>query len=159
VTAGAGYTGTSGSPVSVLGGGANDYGPGQAFIIQRGRGGRTPFTNQFDLRGQAQYVVKAPYAVTFTVDVVNLFNAQTAQLYDENYTFDVVVPIPTSCKSNAAGSKNPLGQLQADCPDLKYLKTVDGNPVTINSNWGRPQFGLTAFQLPLLLRFGLAVSF
>jgi hypothetical protein len=159
VTAGGGYTGVSGTPVSVLGGGANDYGPSQGFIVPRGQGGRTPFTNQVDLRGVFEYVIKAPYKVSFAVDLFNVFNSQTVQLADENYTFDVVDPIVgTNCASG-----NYVGQgtaaLQAACPDLPFLKTTDGHPVTVNPNWGEAQSSILAFQAPFNMRLSLAISF
>ena len=39
--------------------------------------------------------------------------------------------------------------------DLKRLKSADGTPLVINSNYGQP----TAFQQPLFLRFGARLSF
>jgi hypothetical protein len=160
VTGSGAYNGNSGVPVNALGA-HPDYGPSQAFIIQRGQGGRTPWLNTVDLGGGLQYVFRPPYALNFRVDLFNVFNSQTIQEYDQDYTFDVVTPIPNlDCKSrNSAGKSNPLQALQADCPDLAYLKTVDGRSVTPNANWGRAARSNTAFQLPISLRFSLAVTF
>ncbi len=54
---------------------------------------------------------------------------------------------------------NPITAIQADCPDLAYLKTVDGRPITVNDNFGKPQLGSTSFQSPFSMRIGLALSF
>jgi len=56
---------------------------------------------------------------------------------------------------NGAGGSNPIGKALADCPDLAYLRTTDGLPVSINQNFGRP----TAYQQPLAIRFGLELTF
>jgi len=42
-----------------------------------------------------------------------------------------------------------------DCSLLNYLRTANGLPVTINTNFARP----TANQLPLSVRFGLEMTF
>ena len=159
VTTGAGYTATSGNPVNVLG--AHPlYGPGQAFIIPRGQAGRSPFLNEVDLKGMLNYVIKAPYQIGFSVDVFNLFNSQQVRLIDEDYTFDDVQPISgLKCDANAVGGGSPVQKLQSACPQLKYLKTTDGRPVTVNSNWGRAATGTSSFQVPLYVRFGVALSF
>jgi hypothetical protein len=159
VTAGAGYTGSSGTPVNVLGA-HPDYGPSQAFIVPRGQAGRSPYLGQFDVRGAMTYVIKPPYQVAFSLDVFNVFNSQTISLVDEDYTFDSVQPVTgIKCDANAVGSGNPVQKLQAACPQVKYMKTVDGRPVTVNQNWGRAAPGITSYQVPLSLRFGVALSF
>jgi hypothetical protein len=160
VTASGAYTGLSGTPVNALG--AHPiYGSSQAFIIPRGQGGRTPFLNTVDIGGALGYVVRPPYAINFRVDIFNIFNSQEAQLFDEDYTFDTVVPMANaSCKSkSAAGKANPVASLQSDCPDLAFLKTADGRPVSPNPNWGRAQPTTTAFQTPLSMRLSVAITF
>jgi hypothetical protein len=153
------YNGASGTPVNALGG-HPVYGPSEAFMIPRGMGGRTPFLNTFDVGAAAEYVIRAPYAVNFRVDLFNVFNRQAIREIDEDYTFDDVAPIPVSCDSrNSAGKANPVAALQADCPDLAYLRTVDGRPVTVNPNWGKAARTTTAFQNPLSLRLSLALTF
>jgi hypothetical protein len=159
VSAGAAYTGASGNPVSVLGG-HPDYGDGQAFILPRGIGGRSAFVHQLDARGSLEYVISPPYAIRFSVDVFNLLNTQEVRITDENYTYDAVQPIAgASCDTDAPSSGNPITTLQRDCPDLAYMKTVDGRPVTVNPNWGKAFPGTASFQIPLSLRFGVAMSF
>jgi hypothetical protein len=60
---------------------------------------------------------------------------------------------------DSAGKSNPAAALAADCPDLAYLKTIDGRPVTVNPNWGKAARSNTAFQNPLSLRLSLALTF
>jgi hypothetical protein len=161
VSAGAAYTGVSGNPVNALGA-HPDYGEGQAFILPRGMAGRAPFLHNVDLRGSLSYVIRPPYTLQFSVDVFNVLNSQEARTTDENYTFDAVQPIAgINCDTSAGHSGDPVGQLKRDCPDIAYLKTVDGRPVTVNPNWGKA--GTFAnqpnFQFPLSLRFGVALSF
>jgi hypothetical protein len=160
VRASGAYNGISGTPVNVLGA-HPDYGSSQAFIIPRGQGGRTPWTNTFDLGGGLEYVIKAPYAVNFSVDIFNLFNSQEVVFYDEDYTFDSVAPISgINCDgADAAGTSNPIQTLHDACPAVAGLKTVDGRDVTVNPNWGRAGRFTTAFQAPLSVRFGLALTF
>ncbi len=155
-SAGGAFRVISGQPISYLGSHPL-YGPGEAFILPRGYGGRTPAITQLDLKGQVQYTVKAPYAITFSVDIFNILNSQTATSVDENYTFDDVLPIQNGVchNKNGASKSNPLTGALADCPDLAYMRTSDGRPVTPNPNFGRA----TAYQLPLSVRFGLALSF
>jgi hypothetical protein len=99
--------------------------------------------------------------VQFTVDIFNVFNSQETLSYDENYTFDTAQPIiGAQCKAkNTAGKKDPVAAIQADCPDLAYLRSTDGRPVTINPSYGRPNSLLGSFQSPIAFRFGLALSF
>jgi hypothetical protein len=160
VTASAAYTGASGTPVNALGA-HPDYGPGQAFIIPRGMGGRTPFQHTVDLGGMLEYVIRAPYALNFRVDLFNALNRKAIFEPDEDYTFDDVAPINgISCDSkDSVGKANPGDALRADCPDLAYLRTTDGRPVTVNPNWGKAARSATAFQTPLSLRLSLAFTF
>ena len=156
VQAGAALKMHSGTPINYLG--AHPlYGPSEAFILPRGSGGRTPFVSQVDLRGGVEYVMTPPYALKFTVDFFNILNQQEAVNVDQNYTFDSVQPIVNGqCKSrNGAEGKSPLTTAVADCPDLKYLRTTDNRPVTLNTNFGRP----TLYGAPFSVRFGLALSF
>jgi hypothetical protein len=158
--ASAAYTGLSGTPVSALGA-HPDYGQGLAFIVPRGQAGRTPFTNTVDVGAGLNYVVRAPYAVNFRVDVFNVFNSEEVQQIDPNYTFDSVTPAAgIDCDGrNAVSKSNPIQAIQADCPGLAYLKSVDGHPVTINPNFGKQDTGLNALQVPISMRFTLALQF
>jgi hypothetical protein len=158
-TVGGAYTGLSGNPANALG--AHDiYGPGESFVLQRGSAGRSPFIHRVDLRGGLEYIVKPPYAVHFSLDVFNLLNSQEIASLDENYTFNAVQPISgLKCTSSAAGSSNPVAQLQSDCPDIQFLKRNNGRIADVNPNWGRAAATTTAFQAPLSVRFGVALSF
>ena len=161
VTTGVAYTGASGNPVSALGA-HPDYGTGQAFLLPRGMAGRSPWVNQVDLSGALEYVIKPPYAVKVSLGVFNIFNSQEIRITDEDYTFDTVQPMNgINCTSSAPTAGTPYLALQKDCPDLKYLKTVDGRPITVNKNWGRASSGTQnpAFQVPISMRLGLALSF
>lgn len=161
LTGGAAYTGMSGTPVSALAGYNDLYDVSQTFIVPRGMAGRTPWTNKVDLRGALEYVIKPPYALKFTVDVFNVFNSEEIVAIDQDYTYDMTQPISGAKCSNksSAGKANPAQALQSACPDLKYLKTIDGRNVTVNPNWGRPAAGTASFMMPLSLRLGLALSF
>jgi hypothetical protein len=159
VTAGAGYTGQSGRPNSALGG-HDLYGLGLAYITQQGFAGRTPFTHALDLRGALSWVISAPYEVRFSVDVFNILNQQAVLLYDQNYTTDALQVIQKSgCKGDFVGTPDPVGMIQAACPDLRYLRTIDGRPLGVNPNWGKPLNSTLAYQTPIQLRFGLALAF
>ncbi|BDG09468.1 TonB-dependent receptor [Anaeromyxobacter paludicola] len=168
VTTGAAFRAQSGTPINVLGA-HPDYGNGEAFILPRGSGGRTPFNTQLDLLGSVDYVIAAPYTLKFTVSVFNVLNKQETLNVDQNYTFDSVQPIVGGqCSSrNGASSKDPIAGVQADCPDIKYLTTTDGRPVTPNKNYGRPAnapaptygYAPPAYQVPLQVRLGVALTF
>ena len=146
----------SGTPVSYLG--AHPvYGPGEAFILPRGSAGRTPWVTSVDLRGALEYTLGPRYLLRFTLDVFNALNQQQAVAVDQNYTFDAVRPIVNGqCSArSAASSTSPSGAALGDCPDLRYLRTIDGRAVTVNQNFGRP----TQYQAPLSVRLGLALLF
>jgi hypothetical protein len=156
LTAGGGVRAESGVPVNFLGS-HPDYGQSEATVLPRGSGGRTPFNTKFDLRGAMEYVVKPPYAVKFSVDVLNVFNEESVLAVDQDWTFDDVAPVANGqCSSrNAAGKTNKIQAALADCPALQYLKTTSGRPVSINENWGQA----TSYRTPLAVRFGLEFSF
>lgn len=160
LTASGAYNGLSGTPVNALGRHPL-YGNGQAFIVQRGMAGRTPFTNRVDLGGRFEYVITPPYAVRLSLDVFNVFNSEEIVNIDENYTFDSVQPIVgAQCSSkNAVSKSNPIAALAKDCPQVAYLKTTDGRPVTVNPNFGKAEAVSSAFQEPLYFRVGVALTF
>lgn len=160
LTASGAYTGTSGTPVNALGRHPL-YGPGQAFIVQRGMAGRTPFVNRVDLGGRFAYTITPPYAIQFSLDVFNLLNSEEVVNIDENYTFDAVQPIVgAQCSSkDAASSSNPIAAIAADCPQITSLRTTDGRPVTVNPNFGKAEAVSTAYQTPLYFRVGVGLTF
>jgi hypothetical protein len=160
LTASTAYTGTSGTPVNALGRHPL-YGNGQAFIVQRGMAGRTPFVNRVDLGGRFAYTITPPYAVQLSLDVFNVLNSEEIVNIDENYTFDAVQPIVgAQCKNkDAASASNPAAALGADCPQVGFLKTTDGRPVTVNPNFGKAEAVSTAYQVPLYFRVGVGLTF
>jgi hypothetical protein len=89
--------------------------------------------------------------------VFNVLNEQAPTSVDQNWTFDSTQGIINGqCSSrNAASRKFPIQGALADCPSLNYMRTTDGLPVTINTNFAKP----TAYQAPLSVRFGLEMSF
>ena len=159
LTASGAFTAISGTPV-----GANGthplYGNGYAYIVQRGGAGRTAFLTNLDVGGRFEYTITPPYAVKLSVDIFNVLNSQEITNIDTNYTFDSVQPIANiKCDTSAAGAKDPAAKLKSACPDIAYLKTVDGRPVTVNPNYGKAVAATASYQAPLSLRVGLALTF
>jgi hypothetical protein len=160
LTASGAYSGASGTPVNALGRHPL-YGNGQAFIVQRGMAGRTPFLNRVDLGGRFAYTITPPYALQLSVDVFNVLNSEEIVDIDENYTFDAVQPIVGAQCNNkdAVSASNPTAALAADCPQIGYMRTTDGRPVTVNPNFGRANNVSTAYQTPLYFRVGVGLTF
>jgi hypothetical protein len=156
VTTGGALRVQSGNPISATGAQVL-YGNGASFLIPRGAAGTSPTLTFFDLLGGLEYALSGPYRLKFTLSLFNVLNQKNATLVDNNYTFDFVAPITNaSCKNkNGANQANPVQGVQADCPDLKYAKTIDGYPVTPNDNFGKGQ----QFQAPFSMRVGLALTF
>jgi hypothetical protein len=156
VTAGGAFRAQSGTPVNYLG--AHPiYGQSEAFVLQRGSGGRAPTQTQADLRGQIAYVMTPPYTVKFSVDVINILNNQYATSVDQDWTYDNTAPIGSAkCSNhNAAEKSDKIGAALSDCPALNYLRTTDGLVPTINKNWGQA----VSFAAPLAVRLGLQITF
>jgi hypothetical protein len=159
LTASGAFTTLSGAAQNALGA-HPAYGSSQAFIVQRGSAGRSPWQTTLDVGGRFEYTITPPYAIKVSLDVFNVLNSQEIVNFDEDYTFDSVQPIVNlKCDSTAVGSKNPIAKLQSDCPDVAHLKTLDGTPVTPNPNFGKPAATATSYQTPLALRIGLALTF
>ncbi len=156
VTGGGGIRIQSGAPISATGAQAL-YGEGFAFLVPRGSAGTAPTVTNLDLLGGFEYALSGPYRLRFTLNLFNILNQTTATAIDNNSTFDFVAPITNaSCKNkNGANAANPIQGVQADCPDLKYAKTLDGRPVTPNERYGKG----TQFQAPFSMRVGLALTF
>jgi hypothetical protein len=159
---GTAFRATSGTPVNYLIA-HPDYGAGEGYGLPRGSAGRTPTVTNLDMKFGAAYTITPPYQVKFTVDIFNILNQQAVTYVDENWTFDSTQPaINGQCsKRNAVSSSNPIAAALVDCPDLAYMRTTGGRPVTINSNFGKPRdLGLVSgYQVPLSVRFGLEMSF
>ncbi|MBF5043231.1 TonB-dependent receptor [Aggregicoccus sp. 17bor-14] len=144
---GATYRGRSGTPYSYLGA-FPGYGNGQAFLLERGAAGRTPWRNDIDGRVGLNYKLSENNLVTVGVDVFNLFNFQQATLVDENYTFGNPQPCvntTTDARECLLGQVNP----DADVPGEKFTEA------DINPNFGKA----TQYQAPRSIRFGAKVTF
>jgi hypothetical protein len=159
------FSALSGLPISALG-----YHPiylaGEAFVLPRGVVGDLPWTYQLDLGGKLTWALGGAYSLQFSLDIFNILNMQTTQWVDQNYTFDSagIVPLQNAGCANhtSISAKNPLTALREACPDLPYARTVDNRPVNVNLNFGRPQTSgtlITAYQAPISVRFGVALSF
>lgn len=131
------FTALSGRPIQVLGAHAA-YGGRQTLILPPGAGGRTPSITQLDLHVGYEQRLGAQVRLSVFADLVNVLNLQQITNIDEEYTFSTVSPI-----------------LAGRPEDLKRLRTDDGTPLIVNSNYGQP----TAFQAPLLLRLGGRLAF
>jgi hypothetical protein len=153
---GAAFTLASGRPVNALGADAY-YGNAESFLVPRGMAGRTPTTHQLDGRATVEWTLARPYSLELGVDVFNLYNQQTALSVDERWTFSFAQPIAgTRCSGgNPAGGKDPIAGVLAACPELAYLKTLDGSPVAVNPNYGRAR----SFQQPRAWRLSVTMSF
>jgi hypothetical protein len=126
-----------GQPISYLG--AHPiYGPGEAYILPRGSGGRTPWTWQLNLRGGASYKLSKDYGLGFTLDLFNVTDNREVLTVDQNYTFDSVSPV-----------------VNGKPTDLPSLRNVAGQKAAPNNNFRNA----TAYQLPFSARLGAKLSF
>jgi len=131
------FTAISGRPIQVLGAHVA-YGGRQTLILPSGSGGRTPTVTQLDLHVGYDQKLGKQTRLSVYVDVINALNQQQVTNIDEEYTFSIVNPI-----------------LYGQTSDIKRLRAADGSPLIVNSNYGQP----TAFQAPLMLRFGGRLAF
>jgi outer membrane receptor protein involved in Fe transport len=135
------FRGTSGAPTSYLGSHPL-YGPDEIFILPRGAGNRLPWTYSVDT--MLGYTVKLgkEEALTFSVEVFNLFNFQEITGRDERYTESDVNPIVN-------GKTSDLGQLRkSDTGELLQKREV-------NPNFSNP----SSYQAPRQFRFGIRGTF
>lgn len=154
------YEGSSGTPISYLGG-HPIYGADEAFILERGAAGRTPWVHSINLKGMAGYRFNKDTGVTFTVDVLNAFNFQAATLVDQTYTQASALPYTPASGENpqeaiCAGGANA----GPGCVGKATVLDDNGDPREItdedlNKNFKQP----TQYQLPLQVRFGLKFTF
>jgi len=160
---GGGFTALAGQPVGILGS-HPVYGPGESYLLPRGFAGNLPWTYNVDLSAKVQWNISGPYTLSFSLDLFNLLNGQTVQNVDQVYTQDLLNPAQAAncSQKNAISQKNVLNALNQDCPDLPYLRTIDDRNPTVNLNYGQPQpdpSGGPAYQLPIRVRLGVALSF
>ncbi|HZW90125.1 MAG TPA: TonB-dependent receptor, partial [Myxococcaceae bacterium] len=92
IVLGGSFNGSSGPPINFLGA-QQLYGPGQAYILTRGSGGRMPWVTSVDARLNFNYRISKDSTVTAGVDAFNIFNSQRPTRVDQNYTFNEVGPI------------------------------------------------------------------
>ena len=138
------YRGNSGTPISAIG--AHElYGPSEAFIVDRGSMGRTPWVNNIDSNLGVNYRLSKANVVSLSLDVFNIFNFQGVTAVDQNYTQVAVLPIE-------GGKAN--GELTPD----QVIRAADGKPLAEadrNLNYGKP----TQYQQPRQIRLGLKYTF
>src|SRR5256885_4932662 len=126
-----------GQPINYLG--AHPlYGAGEAYILPRGSGGRTPWTWQLNLRGAANYKLSKDYAFGLTLDLFNVTNNREVTSVDQNYTFDSVSPI-----------------VNGKPPDLPSLRNIARPNVALNTKFKNA----IAYQAPFSARIGAKLSF
>jgi hypothetical protein len=134
---GGSFRASSGAPTDLLAS-HQLYGPGEAFLVQRGGGERLPWVFRIDTNvGYRKYFTE-DLSMDVTMDVFNVVNFQATTAVDENYTFSDVVPIEG-------------GTVE----DLETHTDVYGEPIEKNPNFGNP----VAFQSPRVFRFGVRLNF
>ncbi|NBD07860.1 TonB-dependent receptor [Corallococcus silvisoli] len=141
------YRGNSGTPINYLGA-YPGYGQDETFILPRGSGGRTPWVNSVDSNVGVNYRVSKDSVVSFTLDVFNLFNFQTADRVDSSYTFAEVLPIYDP-KTKTSGSVADLDKVPL-ADGSGYLSADD-----VNKNFKNPD----RYQAPRQVRFGVRYTF
>ncbi|MDI3282281.1 TonB-dependent receptor [Polyangium sp. 15x6] len=128
--AGAGYTALSGSPYSALG--AHPwFGASEVYLLPRGSVGLTPWLHRIDARFGVSALLGKGLRLGANVEVYNLADSRTPTAFEENFTYDAVLPIEGGVRESipAGIKKNP-----------RYEKPV-------------------AFQAPRQVRFGLRVDY
>ncbi|MEZ4380845.1 MAG: TonB-dependent receptor [Nannocystaceae bacterium] len=123
----------SGQPVNALGSHPL-YGSGEAFLVERGTYGRTPWTFGIDTNVGYSHRFSKDVILSLTMDIFNVANFQEVIAVDQNYTYGDVVPIKGATAD----------QIEAMYPD------VEKNP-----NFGNP----IAYQRPRMFRFGVRLTF
>ena len=154
------YEGSSGTPISYLGGHPL-YGDGEAFILPRGAAGRTPWVHIFNVRAGVGYRVDKDLGVQFSIDGLNVFNLAAVTNVDQNYTTAAVLPYIAEKGENAQRAICADGS--AGCVSKVPLATGGTlAPEDINPNFKQPSLnGLvsSAYQLPMQWRFNIKFTF
>jgi hypothetical protein len=144
------YRGNSGTPINYYGA-HPDYGQDEAFVLQRGAGGRTPWVNTIDSNIGVNYRIGKDQVVSVTLDVFNLFNFQTATRVDESYTFEPIYPLEGGTPADLPGKVViNTGDRDADREDPIFLSEDQVNP-----NFKQPN----QYQSPRQFRFGIRYTF
>jgi hypothetical protein len=109
------------------------------LLLPRGSGGRLPWQYDADVNLAYHYNIDKNKAVTFTVDIFNIFDFQAAATVDEGYTQTYAVGKPGG--------------------NLRQARTqTDGRPLyagDVNPNFKNP----TSYQAPRSFRFGIRSTF
>jgi hypothetical protein len=145
------YRGNSGTPINYYGA-HPDYGQDEAFVLQRGTAGRTPWVNIIDSNIGLNYRVAKNQVVSVTLDVFNLFNFQTATRVDESYTFESILPLKGGTPADLPTATSP-GRIRLNTgnpEDEEYLTAEKVNP-----NFRQPN----QYQAPRQFRFGVRYTF
>jgi hypothetical protein len=151
------YEGRSGLPINYL---ASHpiYGADNAYVLPRGSGGRTPFTNSLNARAGLTYKFSKTNSIGFSADVFNFINAQTAVAVDQSISTSDLLPIVATAGQN--GARDLCIEGTGACT-LKVKKVddngaiVDADASDINVNFKQP----TAFQQPLSVQFSVKLTF
>jgi len=143
ITAGLGYTGSSGTAIDFLAY-SSLGGVGEAFVFPRGSGGRLPWVHSVDLGVALSFRLSQSTALSVSVNAFNVFNFQQVTGLANDYTLKTgVVPIPNG---NPATDRNRL----VDDINGAPLKPTDLNP-----NFWRP----AAYQPVRQVRFQARLTF
>jgi carboxypeptidase family protein/TonB-dependent receptor-like protein len=174
LTFGVSFTASSGAPINYLGAQVL-YGPGEAYILSRGSGGRLPWVTSLDLRLGLNYRLGKDSVITLSVEGFNVFNSQRPTGVDNNYTFDTVGPVigatqgtvpaqfggtctTTSASSCAQGNGSLPKPFYANgAPGIVSLPDPQQQAfgASVNPNWGRP----LQYQPVRTVRFGARFTF
>ncbi len=172
LTIGLSFNAASGPPINYLGAQVL-YGPGEAYILTRGSGGRLPWVTSFDARLGVNYRLSKDKVFTVSVEGFNVFNSQRPVTVDNNYTFDTVGPIIGATQGTVpkqyGGRQNPDGSFAPGNGSLPKPFYANGAPgvvslpdptqqpiaANLNPNWGRPQ----QYQPVRTVRFGARFTF
>jgi hypothetical protein len=138
LTAGLGFVGRSGQPLTAL---ASYYNPedNDAFLAPRGSMGRTPFVTRFDLHLAYRRTLQGKLSAEAFIDIFNLLNQRTVLTRDQLYSPDFVTPVDNASLNS-------------------YTKAdANGNavPIAKNPNFLQP----TSYQAPIAGRVGVRVFF
>jgi hypothetical protein len=131
VTLGGTFLAASGGPINYLGAQVT-YGPGQAYILQRGEGGRLPWVTSVDARISLNYRLSKDSVISATVEGFNLFNSQRPTTVDQNYTFDNVGPIIGGKNGSLPAPNGSIVTLGANYdPSVSFAQNLAAGNATV----------------------------
>ena len=144
ITVGGSFNAVSGTPINYLGAQVT-YGPGQAYILERGSGGRLPWVTSLDARVAFNYRLSKDSVLTAGVEAFNIFNSQRPVTVDNNYTFDNVGPIVGARNGSVPAPYGSIVHIGANYdPNLPFDQNVaNGNASVLQQSNGslpKPRF-------------------